>query len=68
MTADVTHIRPDPIETAWRAITDAAAAVQRASVTTASVVDGPALASVTEATEYAMAALKGLQALIREAE
>ena len=54
---------------ARRAITDAAAAVHRASMAVTWAMPGPReAAAVAEATEYAMAALKGMQAIIREVE
>ena len=54
---------------ARRAITDAAAAVHRASMAVTWAMPGPReAAAVAEATEYAMAALKGMQALVRKCE
>lgn len=53
---------------ARRAIT-AAAAVHRASMAVTWAMPGPhEAAAVAEATEYAMAALKGMQALVRQCE
>ena len=54
---------------ARRAIIKAAAAVHEASMAAAWCSTGPSQsASVAEATEYAMAGLRGLQAIVREVE
>ena len=54
---------------ARRAITDAAAAVHRASMAVTWAMPGPhEAAAVAEATEYAMAALKGMQRILTDAE